>query len=128
MGPDVLAPLTVFGSVVLIVWIVYHHGAKNRREVLETVRQAAQSGTQLTPDVIKALGMPQKKKGGDIRAGIILLAIAAAFITLGYTIGAVENDFEALGIMAGVASFPGFVGIALIAMGVLFRDKPNDAE
>jgi hypothetical protein len=128
MGPDVLAPITVFGSVVLIVWIVYHHGAKNRREVLETVRQAAQSGTQLTPEVIKALGMPQKKKGGDIRAGIILLAIAAAFITLGYTIGAVEGDFEAFGIMAGVASFPGFVGIALIAMGVLFRDKTNDTE
>jgi len=128
MGPEILAPVTVFGSVVLIVWIVFHHGAKNRREVLETVRQAAQSGTQLTPDVIRALGMPQKKKGGDIRAGIILLAMAASFIALGTAIGGVERDFEILWIMSGVASFPGFVGIALIAMGMLMRDKSNDAE
>jgi Domain of unknown function (DUF6249) len=128
MGPDVLAPITVFGSVVLIVWIVYHHGAKNRREVLETVRQAAQSGTQLTPDIIKALGMPQKKKGGDIRAGIILLAIAAAFMTLGLAIGSSEGDFEVLWIMSGVAAFPGFVGIALIVMGVMFADKSQNVE
>jgi Domain of unknown function (DUF6249) len=128
MGPEILAPLTVFGSVVLIVWIVFHHGAKNRREVLETVRQAAQSGTQLSPEVIRALGMPQKKKGGDIRAGIILLAIAAAFMTLGFAIGAVENEREAFWIMSSVASFPGFVGIALIVMGVLFGDKSKDAE
>lgn len=128
MGPEILAPLTVFGSVVLIVWIVFHHGSKNRREVLETVRQAAQSGTQLTPDVIRALGMPQKKKGGDIRAGIILLAIAAAFMTLGFAIGTVENEREAFWIMSGVSAFPGFVGIALIVMGILFGDKSKDAE
>ncbi|MEE2524749.1 DUF6249 domain-containing protein [Hyphobacterium sp. HN65] len=127
MGPDVLAPLTVFGSVVLIVWIVYHHGSKNRREVLETVRQAAQSGTQLTPDVIRALGMPQKKKGGDIRAGIILLAVAAAFLALGLAISGAESDPEVIWIMAGVAAFPGFVGAALVLMGVLFRDKSENA-
>ena len=126
MGPEILAPFTVFGSVVLIVWIVYHHGFKNRREVLETVRVAAQNGTQLSPEVIRSLGMPQKKKGGDIRAGIILLAIAAAFLVLGTAIAGAEGDHEALWIMAGVASFPGFVGAALILMGILFREKSDD--
>ena len=126
MGPEILAPFTVFGAVVLIVWIVFHFGSKNRREVLETVRVAAQSGTQLTPETIRALGMPQKRRGGDIRAGIILLAIAAAFMVLGAAIAGVENEREALWIMAGVASFPGFVGAALILMGVLFREKADD--
>ncbi|WP_421791338.1 DUF6249 domain-containing protein [Hyphobacterium sp.] len=126
MGPEILAPFTVFGSIVLIVWIVFHFGSKNRRDVLETVRTAAQSGTELTPEIIRALGMPQRKKGGDKRWGIILLSIAAAFIALGFSIGAVEGDMEVVGIMAGVASFPGFVGLALILMGVLVRDNSDD--
>ncbi len=93
---------------------------------METVRTAAQSGTELTPEIIRALGMPQRKKGGDKRWGIILLSIAAAFIALGFSIGAVEGDMEVVGIMAGVASFPGFVGLALILMGVLVRDNSDD--
>lgn len=125
MGPDILAPITVFGSIVLIVWIVFHFGAKNRREVLETVRAAAQSGTQLTPDVIKALGMPRRAEGRDIRWGIVLLAIAGAFMALGFAIAGAEGDFEVMYVMSGVAAFPGFVGIALIAMGILFRDKSD---
>lgn len=92
---------------------------------METVRTAAQSGTELTPDIIRALGMPERKRGNDIRWGIILLAIAAAFMALGLSISYAEGDPEVIGIMAGVASFPGFVGIALIVMGVLMRDKAN---
>ncbi len=128
MGPEILAPFTVFGSIVLIVWIVFHFGAKNRREVLETVRQAAQSGTQLTPDIIRALGMPQKSKGRDIRWGIVLVAIAAAFLMLGFAISTTEGDFEGFWVMLGVSSFPGFVGIALILMGVLMGEKNTSNE
>lgn len=128
MGPEIMGPLTMFGSVVLIVWIVYWFGARNRQAVLETVRAAMQNGTVMTPELIRALGMPQRKKGGDLRWGIILLAIAAAFICLGWAIGTVDDDArQAFVIMSGVAAFPGFVGIALIAMGVLMRDRDTPA-
>jgi hypothetical protein len=125
MGPEILAPFTVFGSIVLIVWIVFHFSSKNRREVLETVRTAAQSGTQLTPEVIRALGMPRRSEGRDIRWGIVLLAIAAAFFTLGFVITGVEGDSEGFWIMSGIAAFPGFVGLALVLMGV-FLKTPSD--
>jgi len=130
MGPEILAPATVFGSVVLIVWIIVSNRTRRNREVLETVRSAIQSGQQMTPETIRALGVERKKKGGDIRWGIILVSIALAFVSLGYTIGAVDGGDaeEAFVIMTGVAAFPGFVGIALIVMGVFMRDKSEDSD
>lgn len=128
MGPDILVPATVFGSVVLIVWVIVSNRTRRNREVLETVRTAIQSGQSMTPETIRALGVEQKKKGGDLRWGIILVAIALAFITLGYTIGAVDggDSEEAFVIMTGVAAFPGLVGVALILMGLFMRDKAQD--
>lgn len=130
MGPDILAPATVFGAVVLIVWVIVSNRTRRNREVLETVRSAIQSGQQMTPETIRALGVERKKKGGDLRWGIILVAIALAFVTLGWTIGNVDGGDaeEAFVIMTGVAAFPGFVGVALILMGVLMRDKSQDDD
>jgi len=130
MGPDVLAPLTVFGSVVLIVWVIVSNRTRRNKEILETVRSAIQAGQELSPETIRALGVERKKKGGDIRWGIILVSIALAFVTLGFTIGAVDGGDaeEAFVIMTGVAAFPGFVGVALILMGTLMRDKSNDND
>ncbi len=131
MGPDVLAPLTVFGSVVLIVWVIVSNRTRRNKEILETVRSAIQAGQELSPETIRALGVERKKKGGDIRWGIILVSIALAFITLGFTISSVESGGdadEARVIMSGIAAFPGFVGLALIAMGTLMRDKSKDDD
>ncbi|MEE2567161.1 DUF6249 domain-containing protein [Hyphobacterium marinum] len=130
MGPDILVPATIFGSVVLIVWVIVSNRTRRNREVLETVRSAIQSGQQMTPETIRALGVERKKKGGDIRWGIILVSIALAFVSLGYTIGSVDGGDaeEAFVIMTGVAAFPGFVGVALIIMGVFMRDKSNDDD
>ena len=128
MGPEILAPATVFGSVVLIVWIIVSNRTRRNREVLETVRSAIQSGQTLTPESIRALGVERKKKGGDLRWGIVLVSIALAFVTLGWAIGVSEGDAEeAFVMMTGVAAFPGFVGVALIVMGLTMRNKNDGA-
>lgn len=114
IGPEIMAPLTVFGSVVAIVWIVQAYVSRNRRAVLETIRSAIDKGVELSPETIRALGMPRRDRHGDLKWGVIWLAVAAAFMTLGWSISLAEADHEALQVMLGVASFPGFVGIALI--------------
>lgn len=130
MLEEVLVPLTIFSAAVLIVWIVFHHGSKNRREVLETVRQAAQSGTQLTPEVIRALGMPARSrtKGLDIRWGVIFTSIAVGFIIMGWIISSSAEEPVVMTVLSSIAVMPGMIGLALIGMGVFMRDKSNDAE
>lgn len=124
---ETLIPITLFLMPVFIVGIVMYFGSRNRAAVLETVRAAAQAGQQLSPETIRALGMPRRNKGGDVRWGIILLAIAIAFSILGWTINAASDEPEAFQIMLGVASFPGLVGLALIAMGVFMKSR-NDED
>lgn len=121
---DVLVPITLFAMVVAIVWLSMHFGSKNKANILETVREASKNGQQLTPETIKALGM-KKNGNSDFKAGAIMVAIALAFITLGFSIGAAEpsDADEIVPIMTAVAAFPGFIGLVLLAFGWMNREK-----
>ena len=124
---SILIPLAPFMMTVFIVGIVFYFNSKNRRAVLETVREASRNGQQLDPETIKALGLPQKgNRNGDLKAGAILIAIAASFLVLGVAVGMVDagDADEAVPIMAAIASFPGFIGIVLVLFGLM--KKPED--
>ncbi|PWE17373.1 hypothetical protein DDZ18_06725 [Marinicauda salina] len=130
MGPDIVVPVSLFLMVVAIVWVSMHFASKNRQNVLETVREAARSGQQLTPETIRALGMPKKTGGGDLKAGAIMIAIALALLVLGGSIAAVEPEeaSEVMPIMAGVAAFPGFIGVVLLVFGWFNREKRGSSD
>ncbi|WP_394692102.1 DUF6249 domain-containing protein [Hyphobacterium sp.] len=125
-GFMVLIPLSAILLPAIIVGIVLHFGNKNKREILETVRVASQNGTILTPEVVKSLGVQERKKGSELRTGMIWTAVAAAVLVFGWAVGPEED--MAFRVFAGIAAFPGFIGLTLIAIGVLMGDKSDDAE
>lgn len=124
---DVLIPLVVFGTVPLIVWIVSKSSQNRDAELQKTVREAISQGKELSPETIKALGIKPKPPHRDLRSGVILLAMAAAFLVLGSGIQAVEIDEDIFPIMLGVAAFPGFIGIALIVMHFLLGGNKSQS-
>ena len=78
---DILVPLGVFTMVAAIVGFNVWGAASRRKQVMETVRDAIRAGQTLDADTIKALGAEETKtKGGDLKAGLILIAIAAALV------------------------------------------------
>ncbi|RKQ95563.1 DUF6249 domain-containing protein [Maricaulis maris] len=121
--PVMLVSLAPFIMVLGIVWVAVNAGTQKRKSTLSTIETAIQAGQALDPETIRALGMPRKDRNGDLKAGLILVAVAAAFVVLGWTIGAVEGDEEARYIMPAVASFPGFIGLVLIGFGLLGSKK-----
>ena len=123
---DILVPLGLFGMVVAIVAINVAGSASRRKAVLATVQEAIRSGQELKPETIKALGVQEKPKGGDLKAGAILIAIAAALIVLGFTISNVDGDAEIMSIMTAVAAFPGFIGVVLVLFGLFSKKKDQD--
>jgi hypothetical protein len=131
MMVEILVPLAPFAMTVAIVLTVFYFNSKNKRAILETVREASRNGQSLDPETIKALGMPEKKReGGDLKAGMILIAIAAALLVLGSAIATGEDE-SAFPILAAVASFPGFIGVVLVLFGVVNaanRKKQADLE
>ena len=123
---DILVPLGLFGMVVAIVAINVAGSASRRKAFLATVQEAIRSGQQLSPETIKALGVQEKPKGGDLKAGSILLAVAAALIVLGFAVSGLDADQEVLSIMTAIAAFPGFIGVVLILFGLFSKKKDQD--
>ncbi len=122
---DVLVPIVLFAIAPFIVWIVSMNGSRRAADLQATVQKAIEKGVELTPETIKALGVKPRAQYGDLRWGIILMAVAGAFMTLGLSVQSVSPDEEIFQIMSGVAAFPGFIGLALIAMHFLLKGKKD---
>ncbi len=118
MGPEVAVPVGTFVMVVAIVWVAMAYASRNRAAFLDTVRAAIERGTELSPELIRALGAPRGARYSDIKWGCIWIGVAAACITFGWALGSVEPEEELFYIFLGIAAFPGFVGIALLGYGI----------
>ena len=124
--PVMLVAMSPFIMVVAIVWIAFNASTERRKSTLKVIEAAIRGDQQMTPETIRALGMPRKDGNGDLKSGLILLAVAAALIVLGAMIGMVEGDEEAFYIMPAIAAFPGFIGLVLVGFG-LTNKKKDDA-
>lgn len=129
MNPWVFVALAPFVMVLGIVWVAVRASAQKRKDTLDVITTAIQQGQEMTPDTIRALGMPRKNNSnGDLKSGAILIAVALALIVLGFAIGAVEGDEEAYYIMPSIAAFPGFIGVVLLFFGLTGKKKDGELE
>jgi hypothetical protein len=112
MNEDVYIPMVLFGSMTVIFVARQYYRFRSRLETQHTFRLALEKGSELSPEFIKQLGEPARNKDHDLRRGLVALAFALGFATLGAAI----PDPEATPVMLGVAAFPFFMGIAFIIM------------
>jgi uncharacterized protein DUF6249 len=127
MEAGILVPISLFLMVLGIVWISVNASMQKRKATLRVVEEAIRAGQTMTPDTIQALGMPNKNHNADLKSGLVLIAVAAAFVVLGLMLGSTDEDGEITRIMAAVASFPGFIGLVLVGFGLMGRKKDADA-
>ncbi len=118
-----LVSLAPFIMVLGIVWVSVNAGTQKRKATLSTIEEAIRAGQTLDPDTVRALGMPRKDSNGDLKSGLILIAVAAALVVLGWTVGMAGGEEEAIYIMPAIAAFPGFIGLVLVGFGLLGRKK-----
>jgi len=129
MGVEIAVPLSLFLMVVLIVFVAVNGSVQKRRATLKTIEEAIRNGQQMTPDLIRALGMPRKNAGGDVKSGAILIAVALALIVFGWMVSAIDGGseaYEAQMVFLGFAAFPGFIGVVLMGFGLLSKNKPEE--
>ncbi len=125
---EFMIPISMFAMILGIVWVISASKAKSKIEIQHTIQAAIGNNTELTPEVIKALGANPAKPYADLRAGVVLIAVALGFVILGYNISNVEGNKEVMSIMTGVAAFPGLIGLALIAMHFFLKGKKDGTE
>lgn len=119
---EIFGIVFIFGSVPLIVWLALNHKYKNRVKSAELVQALIAKDKDVTPELIKAVGFIPRRRHGDLRTGLILMAIGLAFITMGQMI----PEEEAPLIMFGLASFPLFIGFAITAFWYFISRKDQD--
>lgn len=115
-----LIPIIAVLMPIFIVGIVMYFRAKDRAEVQKTIRMAIEKGQPLPAEYLDSLQKSgatigkMKTPVNDIRSGLILMAVALGLVVMDY----VGNDytFETL---SGIAAIPGFIGVALLIMGIV---------
>jgi hypothetical protein len=119
MDVEILIPISFFGMIVLIVWLVQHSGQKKRAEAMKTLRLAIEKGQPLTPEALESMARFSSPIA-DLRRGIIFVSIAAGFATFGMIVGTGLNVDDGGPQMVrgllGVATFPLFVGLAFLGL------------
>ena len=125
---SVMIVLIIFGSIASLFIVPRYFKSLERQKMAETLRIAIEKGQPLPTEVIDAMSsnvrspvqLPSPQR--DLRTGIIWLGIGIGFAALGLTVSFEEPD--ALFPMLGVASFPTFIGLAFIVLGLLNKQKP----
>jgi len=120
---EVLVPIALFALPAVIVWAVASYRYKSMKATTEVMKTMVEKGDSLTPETIKALGIRPKRRHGDLRTGLILIAIAVAMIFLG---GAIPEK-EAQQVFGGFAMFPLLVGLVYVGLWTFIsRKNPED--
>jgi hypothetical protein len=79
----------------------------------------------MTPETIRAQGMPRKDSIGDLKWGGILIAVALARVVFGWTMQAVSDEDGVFHVFLGMSSFPGFIGVVLLGFGLLGNNNKD---
>ena len=121
----VLAVILIFGMPVFIVGIVFLFIYRSNAERQKTLRMAIEKSDTLPPELLERIQSMQKKPKtpmNDVRAGLILIAIAGGVMIWNYL-----DHGEVGGHLSGLAAVPGLIGVALLILGIIgLNTRKND--
>ena len=112
-----VAVILALGMPVFIIGIIFFFIARTNAEKQKTLRMAIEKSDSLPPELLERIQDLQKKPKtpmNDVRAGLITIAVAAGMVALDYF----DNHYE-FGGLSGVAAIPGFIGLALLVLGII---------
>lgn len=121
MEVAILVPLIVFASLVLVIATPFYFRHRNRRVIYEAIRTSVERTGAADPKLIDAITYDRVGPNGDLRRGILLLALAAAF-ALGHLISP-ASEFGLS--MLVVALFPGLIGLAYVGLHFFVPREPT---
>jgi len=124
---EILVPIALFAMIAALVIVPRYFKSMERQKMAETLRVAIEKGQPLPTEVIDAMSSNVRSPGlpaspqRDLRTGIIWLGVGVGFAAFGSVLSFEEPD--ALFPILGIASFPIFIGLAFVGLGLLGRSK-----
>jgi hypothetical protein len=125
---EILIPITFFLLIAAIVIGPGYLKSRERMKMQDNLRLAIEKGQPLPPEVIEAVArasdvMPTRTR--DVRRATILMAVAASFSTMGLLAYQYSSNAEANAapVLWGIATIPGFIGLAYLALALVNKNK-----
>ena len=110
MEVAIIVPLIVFASIVLVIATPFYFRHRNRRIIYEAIKTSVEKTGEADPKLIAAITHDSIGPNADLRRGILLLAVAAAF-----ALGDILFSADAGVSLIWLALFPGLIGAAYVA-------------
>jgi len=115
--------LGIFTFVIIIVLISSIASVIRTQSRNSTLKELARSGQPIDPSLLQSLASSKDDDDGGpgalIVGGFITLTVAAALVVFGQRLAAIDNDPDDAKIFEAIAVFPGFIGIALLVVGIV---------
>lgn len=121
MDVAIVVPFIVFAALVLVIATPFYFRYRNRRVIYEAIKTSVEKTGEADPKLIDAITHDQIGPNGDLRRGILLIAIAAAMASGELIFGNSGEDFSLL----WLSLFPGLVGLAYVVFHFLLPREPT---
>lgn len=120
---DILVPISLFAIIPITTWLVLKYRTAAYSKTADTLTALINKDVEITPELIRSLGVRPAKRHRDLRIGLFLIAISLAAVFFG---GLIPED-EAHDIFLGLASFPFLVGLVYLGLWALITRKDDPA-
>ena len=115
----ILVALVVAALLFLGLWLWLRQ--RQQEEAQKTVRLSIERGVQLTPEVIRGLGI--QPPASDLRRGAIDLCIAVGILLWGILDHIEDGEKSSLLTFLALAAFPALIGAVLIVFHFVDRRR-----
>jgi hypothetical protein len=114
-------PIVFFIALVVMIATPFYFRHRNRRVIYEAIKTSVEKTGEADPKLIAAITHDQIGPNGDLRRGILLVAVAIAMAAGELLFGEKEGNFSLL----WLSLFPGLVGLSYIVFHFLLPREPT---
>ena len=112
----------IFLAVIIIAGMFFGYLKSRSRD--STIRDLAERGQTIPPEMFGPLGSGRGGKGGLLVGGLVMLFIGIGLIVMAWQMNGSPYQYTAEGMPLAVGAIPGGIGVALILSYIfLGRDK-----
>lgn len=121
MEVEILVPLIVFGSIVLIIAMPFYFRHRNRRVIYDALKTSVEKTGEADPKLIAAITHDSIGPNADLRRGILLLCLGAALAVIGFS-----SDITDIGPpLWSISLIPGLIGAAYVSFHFFIPREPT---